>query len=77
MYDRGVFSPPPLYIFYTADTPRAGAGVTDATFADDVTQIVENHDNNREQLARDTEREINRINEFEKKMENQHQHQQI
>ena len=62
----GILSPT-MYIFYTADMPRAGAGATDVMFADDVTQIVENLDNNREQLARDTEREINRINEFEKK----------
>ena len=52
----GILSPT-MYIFYTADMPRAGAGATDVMFADDVTQIVENHDNNREQLARDTERE--------------------
>ena len=39
---------------------------TDVIFADDVTQVVEYRGNDREQLAIQTEREIVRVNEFEK-----------
>ena len=39
---------------------------TDVIFADDVTQVVEYRGNDREELAVQTEREIVRVNEYEK-----------
>ena len=62
---QGSILSPTLYIFYTSDVPPPGAGSTDVLFADDVTQIIEHHHRSRKFLARKTEREINRINQFE------------
>ena len=62
---QGSILPPTLYIFYTSDMPPPGAGSIDVLFADDVTQIIEHHHRSRKFLARKTEREINRINQFE------------
>ena len=45
--------------------PPPGADSTDVLFADDVTRIIEHHHRSRKHLARKTEREINRINQFE------------
>ena len=61
----GVLSPT-LYIVYTADMPVPGNNCIDVAFADDVTQIIQNFNNNKEQLAEDTGREIERINNYEK-----------
>ena len=61
----GILSPT-LYIMYTADIPPPGPNTTDVYFADDITQVVEELREDRIQLARKTEREINRINTFEK-----------
>ena len=61
----GILSPN-LFIIYTSDLPPAGPNATDIIFADDITQIIENKRNNKVQLARDTEREIKRINNYEK-----------
>ena len=61
----GILSPT-LYIFYTIDIPRPGPSTTDIYFADDVTQIIENFRDDRRQLVRDTESEIDRINKYEK-----------
>ena len=62
---QGSIPSPTLYIFYTSGMPPPGAGSTDVLFADDVTQIIEHHHRSRKFLARKTEREINRINQFE------------
>ena len=56
-----------LFIFYTSDLPNAGPNCKDIIFADNITQIVENHLNNREELAADTETEITRIDKYESK----------
>ena len=56
-----------MFILYTSDIPRAGANSMDILFADDVTQVIENKNNDRQQLAIDTEREIKRINDYESK----------
>ena len=61
----GILSPN-LFIIYTSDLPPSGPNATDIIFADDITQIIENYRNDRTQLARETEQEIKRINEFEK-----------
>ena len=55
-----------LYIFYTSDLPAAGAGGTDALFADDVTKIIEYMHHSKRALVLRTKREIERINKFEK-----------
>ena len=47
--------------------PTAGPNCKDVIFADDVTQIIANYTNNRDELADDTMREITRINIYEKK----------
>ena len=62
----GILSPT-MFILYTSDIPRAGANSMDILFADDVTQVIENKNNDRQQLAIDTEREIKRINDYESK----------
>ena len=62
----GILSPT-LFILYTSDIPRAGANPMDILFADDVTHVIENKNNNREQLAIDTERETKRINDYKSK----------
>ena len=62
----GILSPT-LFIFYTSDLPNPGLNCKDVIFADDITQIIENHRNNRDELAGDTEDEIKRINQYERK----------
>ena len=57
----GILSPT-LFIFYASDIPRAGPNSEDVIFADDITQIIQNIDGNKEQLKMDTEREIDRVN---------------
>ena len=52
----GVLSPT-LYIIYTADMPLPGNNCVDVAFADDVTQIIQNFNNSKDQLAEDTERD--------------------
>ena len=64
---QGSILSPTLYIFYTADIPPPGPGATDIMFADDITQVIEYPHHSRRFLARRTEREAERINEFEKK----------
>ena len=62
----GILSPT-LFIFYTGDLPGPGPNCKDVIFADDITQVVENFTNNRDELAEDTETEIKRINNYENK----------
>ena len=62
----GILSPT-LFIFYTSDIPRSGPNCEDVLFADDITQIIENTDQDKEQLVIDTERQISRINNYERK----------
>ena len=69
---QGSILSPSLFIFFTHDLPLPRSELSiDVIFADDVTQVVEYRGNDREQLAVQTEREIVRVNEFEKIMENQ------
>ena len=64
---QGSILSPTLFIFNTHDLPLPQSDLsTDVIFADDVTQVVEYRGNGREQLAVQTEREIVRVNEFEK-----------
>ena len=61
----GILSPS-LFIMYTSDMPPPGGGTTDVLFADDVTQVIEYHHASKQMLAAKTQREINRINNYEK-----------
>ena len=45
-----------LFISYTSDIPRAGPNSDDVIFADDITQVIQNIDGDKEQLKYDTER---------------------
>ena len=61
----GILSPT-LLIPYTSDIPRAGPNSEDVIFADAITQVIQNIDGDQEQLKIDTEREIDRVNTYEK-----------
>ena len=64
---QGSILSPSLFIFYTHDLPQPVSDIdTDVIFADDVSQIVEYHGRDKEQLAVKSEQEIVRVNEFEK-----------
>ena len=62
----GILSPT-MFIFYTSDIPRSGPNCTDIIFADDITQIIENFNNDKTKLAEDTAKEVERINNYENK----------
>ena len=63
---QGSILSPTLFIFYTSDIPGpVTATDTDIIFADDVTQVIIHEGTNRE-LAIQTEREIVRVNNYEK-----------
>ena len=59
--------PPTLFVFYKHDisAPVTEADV-DVIFADDITQLIINEGNDKEEVAIQTEREIMRVNEYEK-----------
>ena len=61
----GILSPT-MYILYTKDIPRPGRNCMDVLFADDITQVIVNYNDDRRQLALTSQREIERINQFEK-----------
>ena len=61
----GILSPT-LFILYTRDLPPAGNDCDDVIFADDITQVIQNFSDNKEELAISTTREIERVNQFEK-----------
>ena len=56
-----------MFIFFARDLPQpVFVTDTEVIFADDISQIIENHDNDKEELAVQLEREIVRVNEYEK-----------
>ena len=63
---QGSILSPTMYIFYTSDLRPPGPGATDIMFADDVSQVIEYPHSSKRMLALKTEREIERINRFEK-----------
>ena len=64
---QGSILSPSLFIIFTHDLPLPHSDLsTDVIFADDVTQVVEYRGNDREELAIQTEREIVRVNKYEK-----------
>lgn len=62
----GILSPT-LFILYTSDLPRAGPNSLDTLFADDITQVIQHPGIGRQMLARRTEREVERVNDYEAK----------
>ena len=64
---QGSILSPSLFIFFTHDLPQpVFVTDTDVIFADDISQIIKNHDNDEEELAVQSEREIVGVNEYEK-----------
>ena len=63
----GILSPT-LYIMYTKDVPvPQNDNNLNVIFADDITQVIQNKENDKQQLAIDTAIEIERINQYERK----------
>ncbi len=63
---QGSVISPSLYTLYTNDTPPAGPGCLDIMYADDVTQIITSQSKSKNMMKLKVQREINRINRFEK-----------
>ena len=62
----GILSPT-LFILYTADLPDTPGDTINIAYADDITQIIMNHTKSKKRLQIKTQREIQRINEYENK----------
>ena len=58
---------PSLFSYYTHDLPRRERQNCNVIYADDVTQVVRYPGKSHEMLRRETEGEIRKINEYEKK----------
>ncbi len=64
---QGSIISPTLYTLYTNDLPEAGPGTTDIMYADDITQIITTQSRSKHMMKLRVEREVERINRFEKK----------
>ena len=51
---------------YTRDLESPNRDATNILFADDITQIIENYTEDRQELARQTAEEIERVNKYER-----------
>jgi len=60
---------PTLYTIFTADLPKPAINCYNIQYADDITQIITYPGKSRRLMARKTVEEIEKINEYEKKME--------
>ena len=63
---QGSILSPTLFNFYTHDIPRPSPGCFNIVFADDCTQLVTDPGKSKRFLARKTEREIEKLNLYEK-----------
>ena len=64
---QGSILSPTLFIFYTSDIPGPITGSdTDVIFADDVSQVIIHEGNDKEELAIQMERDIVRVNNYER-----------
>ena len=57
---------PSLFNFYTHDIPNAEKDNINVAYADDVTHIIRCRSKSDNMLRKETEREIERVNDFEK-----------
>ena len=64
---QGSVLSPTLYTLFTNDLPPPGPGCLDTLYADDITQIVTTPSKSKRMMKLKLEREIQRINRFEKK----------
>lgn len=64
---QGSVLSPTLYTLFTNDIPKAGPGCTDVMYADDITQVITSPSKSKNMLKLKAEREIDKINRFEKK----------
>ncbi len=64
---QGSVLSPTLYTLFTNDLPQAGPGCTDTLYADDITQIITTISKSKKMMKLKLEREIERINRFERK----------
>ncbi len=64
---QGSVLSPTLYTIFTNDIPPPGQGCTDILYADDITQIVTTPSKSKRMMKIKLEREIERINRFERK----------
>ena len=64
---QGSVLSPTLYTLFTNDLPESGQGCTDILYADDITQIVTTPSKSKLMMKVKLEREITRINTFEKR----------
>ncbi len=67
---QGSVLSPTLYTLYTNDIPDAGPGCLVTMYADDVTQVITTPSKSRNMMKIKAEREIERINRYEKNVEN-------
>ena len=67
---QGEILSPTLFILYTRDLPPDGNNCDEIIFADDITQVIQNLSDNKEELANVTTREIDRIIQFKIRLEN-------
>ncbi len=65
---QGSVLSPTLYSLYTNDQPSAGPGCLITLYADDITQVITTPSKSRNMMRLNAEREIERINRYEKKM---------
>ena len=64
---QGSILSPILFIYYTADAPRPSPGCFNTMFADDNTQVISYPGKSKQMMARKTETEIKKLNQYERK----------